>query len=268
MTLGELVATHRPMTRQIAVEAFYVASAGLVLGFMGPFDTFNTPILIRMGYWLSLSAIGYVLFRTAIAMGWWLTEEFGINRWTGICVALTMASVPMTFVSAFVNNLIWGFNFDWRPHYPELYIRAWVTSFVIVALFLIKFPQWPLALVPDASSAPQADAAESAADTPPSFANRLPADFGRLLALCSEDHYVRAVGQNREMLILMRLRDALAEVSAMPGLQVHRSWWVARDAVARSERDGREARLILVNGRTVPVSRDRVAALREAGLLS
>ena len=88
-----------------------------------------------------------------------------------------------------------------------------------------------------------------------------------MLALKGEDHYVRAIGAAREELILLRLSDAIAALPAGAGLRVHRSWWVAREAVARVTRDGRAARLILTNGTEAPVSRDAMTLLREAGWL-
>jgi DNA-binding LytR/AlgR family response regulator len=77
-----------------------------------------------------------------------------------------------------------------------------------------------------------------------------------------EDHYVRAHGPEGSALILMRMRDAVAELDGMAGLQVHRSWWVAREAVERVEKEGDRVRLRLVNGMTVPVARSQIGAVR------
>ena len=97
------------------------------------------------------------------------------------------------------------------------------------------------------------------------LAGRLPPGFGPLLALKGEDHYVRAYAQDRDILILMRLRDAVAELDGMgEGMQVHRSWWVARAAIAEVQRDGRTLHLCLSNGTIVPVSRDAAARLKDA----
>ena len=65
----------------------------------------------------------------------------------------------------------------------------------------------------------------------------------------------------------MRLRDAIAELDGLDGAQVHRSWWVARDAVRGSRREGRNWRLILVGGLGAPVARERVADIRRQGWL-
>ena len=80
-----------------------------------------------------------------------------------------------------------------------------------------------------------------------------------------EDHYVRAHTMLGSDLVLLRLRDALGELDGIEGAQVHRSWWVARDAVEGVERDGRSVRLVLPRGIAAPVARSRMAELTKAG---
>ena len=102
----------------------------------------------------------------------------------------------------------------------------------------------------------------------PRFFDRLPPHLGReLLALEMEDHYVRAHTTAGSALVLMRMRDAVAELDGVEGLQVHRSWWVARAAVEREVQDGRNLRLRLRNGLEAPVARNSVPTLRAAGWL-
>ena len=111
--------------------------------------------------------------------------------------------------------------------------------------------------------------AEGVSPGPPDFFRRIPPALGRdLLALEMEDHYLRihtAVGSD---LILMRLRDALTELSSDRGLQVHRSWWVAKNAVASVERDGQKLVLALRNGLKVPVSKTYRDQVKDAGLIA
>jgi DNA-binding LytR/AlgR family response regulator len=98
---------------------------------------------------------------------------------------------------------------------------------------------------------------------------RLPVTWGgELIALEMEDHYVRAHSPEASTLILMRLRDAEAELTGLEGLRVHRSWWVSRAAVEQIIRNGRSLRLRLKGGLEAPVARDRVQALRVAGWIN
>ncbi|MNE65569.1 LytTr DNA-binding domain protein [compost metagenome] len=63
----------------------------------------------------------------------------------------------------------------------------------------------------------------------------------------------------------MRLADALIELEGLEGAQTHRSWWVAKGAVASVARGDGRAALTLTGDLTAPVSRRYARALREAG---
>jgi DNA-binding LytR/AlgR family response regulator len=96
----------------------------------------------------------------------------------------------------------------------------------------------------------------------------VPPAIGRdLLALEMEDHYLRIHTALGSDLILLRLRDALAELGPSRGRQVHRSWWVAEGAVASAERDARRPMLVLRNGLRVPVSKTFRDQVKQAGWL-
>ena len=99
------------------------------------------------------------------------------------------------------------------------------------------------------------------------FAERLPAKVkgAVIYAVSAEDHYLRLHTSKGSELILMRLSDAISELEGLEGAQTHRSWWVARDAVESTRRDGDRIVLVLKGGAEAPVSRPNVRALREAG---
>ena len=100
------------------------------------------------------------------------------------------------------------------------------------------------------------------------FFARLPASHREgLIALESEDHYVRVHSRGGSTLVLLRLTDAVAELDGIDGLRTHRRWWVARDAVAQVLRRDRATSLRLVNGIAAPVARNAVADLRAADWL-
>lgn len=104
---------------------------------------------------------------------------------------------------------------------------------------------------------------------PAKFLSRLPPKLagGELFAVEAEDHYLRLHTSLGQDLILMRLGDAIAELEGLEGAQTHRSWWVAKTAVAGvTKLDGR-AVLTLRDGAEVPVSRGFVKDLRAAGWL-
>jgi DNA-binding LytR/AlgR family response regulator len=101
------------------------------------------------------------------------------------------------------------------------------------------------------------------------FAERLPPKLrgAAIWAVEAEDHYLRLHTSRGQDLILMRLSDAIAELDGIEGAQVHRSWWVARSAIADIARADGRATLTLQDGSEVPVSRTYAKLLREAGWL-
>ena len=101
------------------------------------------------------------------------------------------------------------------------------------------------------------------------FLERLPVKYrtAELHAISSEDHYLRVHTNLGEELILMRLADAVRELSGADGLQVHRSWWISKSGITDEKRvDGRSL-LILPSGTEVPVSRSFRPKAKEAGLI-
>jgi len=63
----------------------------------------------------------------------------------------------------------------------------------------------------------------------------------------------------------MRLSDAIRETGSAAGLQVHRSHWVALDAITQVRKKGDGAILTLRDQTEVPVSRSNMSAIKEAG---
>ena len=112
-------------------------------------------------------------------------------------------------------------------------------------------------------------AAEQAAAS--SFLDRLPARIGTaVIALQSEDHYVRVHARNGDALILGTISDAInaVEGQGVAGQRVHRSWWIATAAVADCRADGRRLTAVLDNGLEVPISQTYRELARLAGIIS
>jgi hypothetical protein len=85
-----------------------------------------------------------------------------------------------------------------------------------------------------------------------------PYSYEDLLYLKSEDHYVRIVTATTSTLRRARFADVIKEVSAIHGMQVHRSFWVSFASISEwySLPEG-GLMLVMKNGDRVPVSRSR-----------
>ncbi len=84
---------------------------------------------------------------------------------------------------------------------------------------------------------------------------------GPLVRVSVRDHYVDVWTEQGSAQLLMRFVDALSELEGADGLQVHRSHWVARRAIAQVQRRGANLVVVLKDGAEVPVSRRFHAAL-------
>jgi len=247
--------------RNGAISLAAVTAVGAALALLGPFGTFlNGGLGVRLTYWIGLLWISMLFYLPGLWAGLRLSARFDLPLWFGVAAAIVVASLPMAGVSRFAARLVWtrfvaGMSpLDW---YGETLIVALPLCFAYVAVKGLLRPQRP--------QSPSDDEGPGSLR----FLNRLPQRLGRdLLCLQMEDHYVRAHTVAGSDLILIPLHQAVAELEGLDGLQVHRSWWVARRAVVDVERDGRAVRLKLRNGVIAPVSRRAVAALKAAAWIS
>ncbi|MEJ0067202.1 MAG: LytTR family DNA-binding domain-containing protein [Caulobacteraceae bacterium] len=208
--------------------------------------------------WCVDSAIGAAV-GLAVAR-WWVPKSwFHEKLWAAALVIAVAVAAPLTLA-------ILGWIVLVR-HVPlslslvgSVLPSAFGSTLVMTALaFMVRRQPTQTHAAPpsaDGSSAP-----------PPKFLGRLPEKLqgAELFAVEAQDHYLRLHTSLGQDLILLRLADAIAELEGLEGAQTHRSWWVAKAAVASVERGDGRATLTLKDGAEVPVSRGFSRPLREAG---
>jgi hypothetical protein len=160
---------------------------------------------------------------------------------------------------------------------PDFALRIWLL--VLGIGFLVSVVEYRSALraiaparpAPPAKTLPAEATGTSPSVVPPDpqhwdlFFRALDPALGRsLISLTKQDHYLKVVTREGEALILKRMADAVAELDGYPGMQVHRSHWVAFEAVEAVERATGRWVVRLSDGRTLPVSRPNAAPLRAA----
>lgn len=242
---------------------------GVVLGLIGPFGTFALlPTLPRIGYWLAIVAFNWLLCDIAIRrVDALASADLPLRRAIVPLAGALIVSLPATGVVSIAGALS---GIGW----PE----SLLTLFWQVALLLaaISLPLYTLADLREAAETTGAPPGQSP-DTPMEngdaetglalFKARLPGPLkGRLLCLEMQDHYLAVHTTAGSELILCRMEDAARELGAL-GRRVHRSWWVAENAVEAVERDGQRVMLRLSDDRRVPVSRTYRAGLKRDGWL-
>ncbi|MEX0300613.1 MAG: LytTR family DNA-binding domain-containing protein [Kordiimonas sp.] len=250
---------------------------GIVLGTLGPYDSSNLEsIILRFGYW-----IGLVLFGSMISgiiarrfFPWFKKQWDSVQlAFLGFCALM---SVPI-FLAVIIIDLVYiriifeeievvSLNSVLKHllemplgllGYLLLYGQVLVVSVmafgsvVLLASNHRKKPKEPVEKVSGLL-----------------FLNRLPPEIGTdLLCLAMEDHYVRAHTKKGDALVLMRMADAIAELSDYAGTQIHRSWWVSYAAIQKVSKEKRRYFVHLTNGLKAPVSQTHVEKLRDMKMI-
>ncbi len=235
---------------------------GLLLGFAGPFGSYPAfPTAIRYAFWLGLTAAGVVTAIAADAVLSLTRVRAGAIR---IGAVALVSALPMTFVVAWTMSLVQPGRF-YTPQ--QLLALFWGVSAVQL---LVVYATTAIAPTADGAEAPGRAPAlpEPGAEAiPPAFPSallrRLPPGIGSdIIALETEDHYLRVHAVGGSALILMRMADAVALLDPRLGAQVHRRWWVAQTAVAGVRSEGQKLYLCLIDKSLVPVGRTFSAAAR------
>lgn len=225
---------------------------GVFLSFVGAFGSQGMPFVWRTLFMVTLAwigtAIGMLFFRLVARMRW----TRGRRMLQGLVAA--------TLMTPLMTGVVWGATQlipNGGAHVHELPTYLGISFVMCQAMCLF-------AVFMNMRSSAHARAMAAVAP-PPRFLERLPLKLrgAEIWAVQSEDHYLRLHTSKGQDLILMRLADAVAELEGIEGAQVHRSWWVARDAIVDAERGDGRATLTLKDGSQVPVSRTYAKILRE-----
>jgi hypothetical protein len=255
--------------------------AGVLLAIIGPFGTFermNTGA--RFIFWGGAVGIGALIHVPLFYGAAYIGRTRSWPTWAWVTGSAFVAALPMTFVvNGIAASLFRGGSMDDAFSLYPL-VLAISTPMQWIAYFTSGFDkaltpsQEPFA-VPTPThdnaalqSAPLPSAPTAMVRASPLLFARLPARLGKdIICLEMEDHYVRVHTKLGEVMIHLRMSDAVGELGGLEGMLVHRSWWVAREAITGWSRDGKTLLLQLSNGKRVPVARDRQPLVRAAGWL-
>jgi DNA-binding LytR/AlgR family response regulator len=242
---------------------FVVAVAlGLLLGFLGPFGSNPAyPTATRYAFWLGLTGAGTA---AAVAAGAALPRTKLREGAVRIAVLALLSALPMTFVVAWTMALLQPGRVFAPQQLPALFAAVAAIQLLIVYATVAAAPA-AAAADPGVGlpAGPGAGEGEPPAAFPPALVSRLPRQIGSdILALETEDHYLRVHTAGGSALILMRMADAVAMLDPRLGAQVHRRWWVAQTAVTDVRRDGQKLYLRLSDGALVPVGRTFAATAK------
>jgi len=254
-----IVGDRKAWVRDISLTA----ALSLFYALLGPFGIEVVPLPQRVVLCLALGFANMILLWPPMRLALWFGDKAKLPEPFVLVLGLVLLNVPVTLVSIPVVGLL-------QPAAPKANPVA--VYFLVLTMVLPGGVAYMMIerrlLRPRPAAEPTASPAPSPATAPARLLTAMSPRLGRtVLALQGEDHYVRIHTPLGSELLLMRLRDAIAGLEGLAGEQVHRSWWVAKEAVAAVRADGRRLSLTLTNGLEVPVSRDAAPRLRRAGWL-
>lgn len=246
---------------------------GVVLGTLGPYDSSNIEsIALRFSYWVGLilfgSMISGVIARTFFP--WFKKKRDNVLlAFVGFCAVI---SVPIFFAVILVDIFFAHIIFEdigpisvsgllkYLANMPLGFFGYILLYGQVLVISVMAFGSVVL-LASDHRKKTSMPVEKTSGIR---FLNRLPSELGTdLICLAMEDHYVRVHTTLGNTLVLIRLADAIDELSDYPGMQIHRSWWVSYAAIQKISKEKRRYFANLTNGLKAPISQTYVEKLRE-----
>jgi hypothetical protein len=268
-------------------HALVPVALGSILGANQTGIAFYLPWALSVAYWIILSVLTWQVLHWLTAAFAYLTRPVHLPLTVVLIAGAMLTTFIMrpfmyTYSGWFEDFLHSGRNvqpmpeFRWELDFFLHHLQLWAGVLVVWVSINMIFDRFvgspryrPANIAPRLMPVPD-NAPETKADShAPAPATVFGLPIGStVLALKAEDHYVRVFSDRGEKLLLLRISDAIAALGAVEGARVHRSYWVAKSAVERSEAHGRNVTLYLKNGVQVPVSQTYKEFARQAGLLS
>ena len=233
--------------RTVFIILFGVA---LVLGVSGPFGTSETiQLLPRLLYWAGSCIATYGIGSYAAFFAQQVyPHQTGARHATAILFGTLAITIFLFIFNGLFSMRLPGTALDMLTLFAQTGLIVATVNGVLAFYNNNKKPLQPTETV--------------------RVLQRLPIEKrGELISMTVMDHYVEVTTTRGKHLILMRFKDAIAEIPSQLGLQIHRSYWVASDQVQAHRRDGKQLLLITTAQDALPVSRRYQKAVLMAGLL-
>jgi len=215
----------------------------LIFAITGPYGTMESMAAgERLAYWLILHAVAWSIAILFSVLADALLRKVLDRMFWRMMIGSLVAALPIGFAIGLVD-----YAFTGNPAALGSSFARALFALPLCALFCFL-----------TYLAMHRQIEQATAQTPPgaSVLDRLkPQNRGALLRLSVQDHYTEVVTSRGRELVLLRFSDALREIGGTPGLQVHRSHWVADAHVESLKRDNGKILILTRDGTQIPVSR-------------
>lgn len=231
----------------------------LIFAVSGPYGTSEKMTFgVRLGYWLIVHAVTWTI---AIACA--VIAEVLLRRWIDrtlvrMMIGSLFAALPIGFALGVIDFAFTGLRTEMNSG-----LHRALFALPLCVLFCLLTYMAMHRRIAEVSTPAQASSALQAGSSEPDILARLkPQNRGPLVRLSVEDHYTDVVTTRGHELVLLRFSDALKELGTIPGLQVHRSHWVADAHVKNLRRDNGKLFIVMNDGAEIPVSRPNFESVR------
>ncbi|MCF6344092.1 MAG: LytTR family transcriptional regulator [Devosiaceae bacterium] len=235
-------------------EMLISVSAVLIFAFIGPFGTFHDlSFFMRLVFW-AVAVLGCGAIFWSIV---YFFDHFKIfknsSKYFRYSFIVFLTTIPAT-VLIYYNNVFFREIAFPLEKLPWLWSTVFIIGITITSLHL--FSNFGKSL--SKRKEHKKEVAKIVIETDKDilrFMDRLPKKLGRkLISLSSHDHHVDVRTDKGVEMIYMKFSDALKELKNYPGLRIHRSHWVAFDAVDKVKQSGRKWVVKLKDGSELPIS--------------
>lgn len=259
--------------KNILSDCLVVAIFVLFLTFLKPFGMHQISFLYSGAFWTIICFSGYAVYSPVMKilsarLSNSLPQPFN-NAAIRLIISTLTASAIMALFAPFIINLFFNSLENYWQSLPMSFLACVFIGGVIAGVSSIKS-----ILIRQNKQLQQSEKALTNESEKiitiqnqqvNELINELPLEKrGRLICLQMDDHYLNIVTDKGQHLLLIRFKDALLKLDNYDGFQTHRSWWVSREAVTASKKEGRKLILIMENGLEVPVSQTYLANAKAA----
>ena len=234
------------------------------IAFLKPFGMANQSFYYIWLFWTTVCVAGYLVYRTTFYYGFGFLNKYQArlanNEWLTLPLLTVLASLFFSLIVPLINSLFFSVKASYLSVIPEVFPQCLVIGgfITIISLIQAKVSQQKQLLQQQSHTleSHKTQVKQNKENKINTLMTKIPFEKrGKLLCLEMDDHYLNIQTDKGNHLVLMRFKDALLHTEEYPGMQTHRSWWVALDAIEKEQRDGRKNLLKLTNGTLVPVSK-------------
>jgi len=242
--------------RPLLLEGAFVLLLALALGHGGPYGTFERfDQGTRLAFWVVIIMMPWGLAKLLHAV----VRRFSPENLSANYISVMLTPLIVLIGSAVVSSI----NLKVGLHQNQTFLEVWPSSIFVWLVFAFGILLPMILIAHELAKELRKSGVTSMMEF---FHHKLPESIkdSQLIALKAEDHYLRVITDTGNALILMKFTDALAVLNGYPGVQTHRSWWVASAQLKeRSELNSKDSNIVLSDGTRVPVSRRKRKLVNE-----